>query len=180
MATADLGRANAAPQAGQKRQNGTELKRLHRINTVRLQQGVSLRSAARRLGTDMATVRTQTEETSDLRLSELYRWQEILDVPLVDLLVDPGTPLSRPVMERAQLVRMMKTALAIRECANTPQLERLIQTLLEQFVELMPELKDVTPWHSVGQRRSINELGRIAEHPIPEHYLGGHAGFCDD
>ena len=28
----------------------------------------------------------------------------------------------------------------------------------------MPELKDVTPWHSIGNRRTLEELGRIMEH----------------
>jgi hypothetical protein len=32
----------------------------------------------------------------------------------------------------------------------------------------MPELADVTPWHSVGQRRTREELGRTARMVIPE------------
>jgi hypothetical protein len=43
--------------------------------------------------------------------------------------------------------------------------------LEEQLVELMPELKDVSPWHSVGQRRTQDELGRIADHPYPDSYF---------
>jgi hypothetical protein len=30
----------------------------------------------------------------------------------------------------------------------------------------MPELKEVGPWHSVGQRRTLDEVGRIASNPI--------------
>ena len=38
--------------------------------------------------------------------------------------------------------------------------------------DLMPELKEVSPWHSVGQRRSLDEMGRIAEQPLgdPSYY----------
>jgi len=32
----------------------------------------------------------------------------------------------------------------------------------------MPELADVTPWHTVGQRRSLDELGRAGRDVVPE------------
>ena len=105
--------------------------RLHRIRSVRRQQGISLRTASRQLGTGLRETRQQEEETTDLRLSELYRWHAILDVPLVDLLIDPDTPLSRPVMERARMVRLMKTATALLELATSPRLRRLAQMLTE-------------------------------------------------
>jgi hypothetical protein len=43
--------------------------------------------------------------------------------------------------------------------------------LEQQLVELMPELKDVAAWHSVGQRRSPNELGRTAERVLPDTFF---------
>ena len=85
----------------------------HRISEVRRQQGVSLRSVARQLGSTTSVVREQEKASSDLRISDLMKWQKALDVPLADLLDDPGHPLSRPVMERARLVRLMKTVAAI-------------------------------------------------------------------
>jgi hypothetical protein len=39
----------------------------------------------------------------------------------------------------------------------------MAQTLCEQLTEMMPELKEVAPWHTVGQRRSLDEMGRVAE-----------------
>jgi transcriptional regulator with XRE-family HTH domain len=154
------------------RRNGKRsLRRLHRLRSVRRLQGMSLRTAARQLGKAVREVRQQEEETQDLRLSELYRWQTILDVPLVELLVDPDTPLSRPVMERARMVRLMKTATALLEQAPTPQVRRMGQMLVEQLLELMPELKGVGPWHTVGQRRSLDEVGRIVERSLPDDIL---------
>ncbi len=147
-------------------------KPLHRISTVRQQQGVSVRSAARRMGKDMATIRAQEKESTDLRLSELHEWQQALEVPLVDLIVDPGAPLSRPVLERARLLRLMKTVMAIVERTGETPVRRMAQMLVEQLTEIMPELSEVTPWHAVGQRRSLDEYGRIAENPVPDHYLG--------
>ncbi|MEM9659715.1 MAG: helix-turn-helix transcriptional regulator, partial [Planctomycetota bacterium] len=59
---------------------------LHRIREVRQQQGVSLRSAARKLGLPMQEVRHQENPHQDLLLTQLASWQAALDVPLADLL----------------------------------------------------------------------------------------------
>jgi hypothetical protein len=32
----------------------------------------------------------------------------------------------------------------------------------------MPELADVTPWHTTGQRRTLDEVGRTARNVVPE------------
>ena len=153
---------------------------LHCINQVREQQGISLRNAARQLGKDLAEVSAQEEETSDLRLSELYAWQELLGVPVSDLLIDAETPLSRPVMERARLVRLMKTAAAIREECQVKSVHRLAERMIDQLVEIMPELKEVGAWHTVGQRRSLDEYGRIFERRISEEMLSRHGeGYQD-
>ncbi len=145
---------------------------LNRIAAVRRQQRLSLRTVARRMGIDVQTARKQEQATADLRLSDLYAWQQQLNVPVTELLMDPDAPLSRPVMERARLLRLMKTAMAIRERADSEAIERMAQMLVEQLVEIMPELAHVTAWHAVGQRRSLDEYGRIAEYPIPDSFLG--------
>ena len=62
-------------------------------------------------------------------------------------------PLSAPVMKRAQMVRLMKTAQAILERSSQPSIRRMAQTMTEQLIEIMPELADVGPWHAVGKRR---------------------------
>ena len=139
---------------------------MHRIRDVRQQQGISLRTAARNLGMEMREVRAQEEETADLHLSDLYRWQSALEVPLAELLVESNEPLSRPVMERAHMVRVMKTAQSILEKGSSPAIRRLAQMLVEQLTQIMPELAGVSPWNSVGQRRSLDDVGRIGEQPI--------------
>ena len=141
---------------------------LHRIADARRRQGISVRSAARRLQTSMDQVRRQEEPTCDMPLSELYRWQHALEVPVTELLVDSDAPLSEPVLTRARLLRIMKTVRAIKESCNTPSIQRFATMLEQQLIELMPELKDVSPWHSVGQRRGPDELGRTAERIFPD------------
>ena len=147
---------------------GAENPQLHRIATVRAEQGVSLRSASRQMGRTMSTVRMQEDETQDLRISDLIGWQKVLGVPLQDLLVDPGPPLSAPVMERARMVRLMKTAAALQENVSSVGAQRLATMLIQQLIEIMPELEHVSAWHSVGQRRSLDEYGRVAERRVSD------------
>ena len=136
---------------------------LHRLHAVRQQQGVSLRRVARALKVEPSEVRRQENDQTDLPLSALYAWQKVLDVPLSELLVESDDPLSAPILERARLLKLMKTAAAIREKADSPALRRLVQMLINQLVEIMPELEDVTPWHVVGQRRRLEEYGAVVE-----------------
>jgi hypothetical protein len=47
----------------------------------------------------------------------------------------------------------------------------LAGVLIGQLVEIMPELKEVAAWPAVGHRRTADELGRIAEHPVPDDWM---------
>jgi len=135
---------------------------LHRLAVVRQQQGITRRTVARRLGIDAGSVKWQEQVTSDMLLSRLYQWQQVLEVPVVELLVETDEPLSAPVLKRAQMVRLMKTAAAILERSQQVGIRRMAQTLVEQLVEIMPELAGVSPWHTIGRRRTKDELGQAA------------------
>ena len=135
---------------------------LHQIAAVRRREGLSRRAVARRLGTDVKSVRSEEEQNADISLSRLYQWQAALGVPIAELLVDGDGSLSPPVLKRAQILRLMKTAAAIRERAGTAPIQRMAQMLIEQILEIMPELEDVSPWNAVGQRRTLDELGEAA------------------
>ena len=140
---------------------------LHRLAEVRRRQGITRRTLARRLNTDVATVKLLEQATTDMLLSTLYAWQEVLDAPVAELLVESDEPLSSPVLKRAQMVRLMKTAGAILERAQQPSIRRMAQMLVDQLCEIMPELKGVSPWHAVGRRRTQDELGQAAQRRIP-------------
>lgn len=145
---------------------GRQQRSMHRLQTVRREQGMSLRRVAQLLKTDVETVRREEDESSDLPLSRLHQWQQILDVPLTDLLVDAEGPLSTPVLTRARLVRLMKTVTAIVEQSDNRRVRVLAERMADQLKEIMPELENITPWHSVGQRRSAEEIGRVGQHPV--------------
>ena len=65
----------------------------------------------------------------------------------------------------------MKTIAAIHERAQSVRIQRMAETAADQLVEIMPELKDVSPWHEYGQRRSLNEYGRIVERQMSDDFL---------
>lgn len=134
----------------------------HQIAAVRRREGLSRRAVARRLGVDVKRVQFEEEKNADMPLSRLYQWQVALGVPIAELLVDGDGSLSPPVLKRAQILRLMKTAAAIRERAQTGPIQRMAQMLVEQILEIMPELEDVSPWNAVGQRRTLDELGEAA------------------
>jgi hypothetical protein len=143
-------------------------RRLHRIAEVRRLQGVTLRNVSRRLGTPLALIRRQEQPDCDLRLSDLLNWQDVLEVPVAELLVEGEGQLSGPVLQRSRMVKLMKTAAAIRERTHDTTTARMVSMLIEQILELMPELADVTPWHTVGQRRTLDDVGRTARQTISD------------
>jgi len=147
---------------------------LHRLAAVRRRQNISRRTVARRMRINVSQVKMQEKETADLTLSTLYAWQQVLGVPLGELLVEAEDGLSTPIKERAQLVRLMKTAKAILHHASQTAIRRMAQVLVEQLTEIMPELKEVGPWHSVGQLRSREEYGRVVERRFPDYVFSDH------
>ena len=139
----------------------------HRIAEVRQQQGLSLRTISRRTGLDVKELRRQENPTTNLTLAQLNAWQNALEVPLVDLLEDESDVLSRPVKERAQMVRIMKTIVSLGEaCESNVRLGRLTTMLREQVLQLMPELADIGGWPQCGSRRGPDVMGRIFHEPV--------------
>jgi transcriptional regulator with XRE-family HTH domain len=141
---------------------------MQRLAIVRRQQGISRRTLARRLNVEVEELRAQECENADLPLSVLYAWQKALDVPFTELLVEAGDSLVSPILERSQLVRLMKSVLAICHHARQESIRRMAQTMCEQLVEIMPELANVGPWHAVGKRRRLTELGVAAQRRLAE------------
>lgn len=180
MATVDMSVFSAVPVSTGLPQPKAPTKKMNRIQEVRRRQGMSLRSAARQLGTDIRSVRMQESSNADLKISDLHKWQAALDVPISELLVESQESLSGPVLERARMIRLMKTAAAIRERAPDTGIGRMAEMLVDQLCEIMPELREVGPWHNVGQRRSSDEYGRILERRFSEDSLRGFSSERDD
>lgn len=145
----------------------------HRIAEVRTQQGLSIRTISRRTGLDVKELRKQELPTTNLSLSQLLVWQKALEVPLVDLLEDESDVLSRPVKERAQMVRIMKTVVSLGDvCQSNVRLSRLTTMLREQLLNLMPELAEIGGWPQCGSRRGSDVMGRIFHEPLKVEFDG--------
>ena len=145
---------------------------VNRIALVRQQQEMSLRSVARHTGVDVRTLRKQEKPTANLTLTELTNWANALDVPVKDLIDVPGQGLASPIQQRAQLIRIMKSAVSIQENADCESMQAFADTLVSQLVELMPELDGISAWPTYGQRRGSEEVGRAAEQYMPVHVAG--------
>ena len=163
--------ATANGESLRRRPDAATPKRLHQLREARGRQGLSVRCVAQRLNLSVGEVRAQEEEHTDILLSDLYRWQSVLDVPLEELLNEPQDALSPRVLMRARMLRIMKTARALRAQARSESEHRLAKLMISQLIEIMPELKEVAAWPTVGHRRSADELGRIAEHPVPDDFM---------
>ena len=142
---------------------------LHRLGDARRQEDVSRKSVARALGITVQDVRLQECATTDLPLSVLHKWAKVLGLPVSELVKESDGSLSTPLLNRARLVRVMKTAMAILERAGNPQTKRFAQTMVDQLIEIMPELRGVGAWHVVGKRRRLDELGIAAERSLSEN-----------
>jgi transcriptional regulator with XRE-family HTH domain len=148
---------NGSSNAPHSNGNGHVKKPLHCISDVRRRQGITLRTVARRWDLDVSDIRDLENETADLTLRQLYAWQELLEVPIHELLLDSEMPLSAPVLRRAQLLRLMKTAVTLSEKSSREDVQYLIHRLMDQILEIMPELKSVGPWHESEERTDLRE-----------------------
>ena len=117
---------------------------LHRLGEARRQEHVSRCNVARRLGITVGDVRRLECGTTDLPLSVLRKWAEVLNLPVAELVAEPGDSLSPPLFHRARLVRVMRTAMAILEQSGDPQTKQLAQAMIDQLIEIMPELRGIS------------------------------------
>ena len=135
------------------------IKPLHRIAAVRECQGMSLSSCARRLGITQTEARHQEKPTTDLTLSQLMAWREVLDVPLSELIGNAEDFIEDPIQNRAKMVKIMKSARQIDEIAKEVRVQRVAKMLVEQLIEVMPELNFVSAWPDVGQSHENRTSG---------------------
>jgi transcriptional regulator with XRE-family HTH domain len=146
---------------------------LHRLGEARRQEQLTRHTVARCLDITVEEVRRQECETTDLPLSVLHKWAEVLHVPVAELVQEPGDSLSMPLFNRAHMVLVMKTAAAILERAGDLRTKRLAQSMVDQLIEIMPELRGVSAWPTVGKsRRRLDELGSAAERSLPDEVFG--------
>jgi transcriptional regulator with XRE-family HTH domain len=144
------------------RQISPRVNRFHRIAAVRVEQGISLSLAAKRLRIDIGEASEQENESTDLKLSQLYAWRDVLEVSMGELVVEPEEIPANPIRNRCQLVRLMKTVRSIIIESKSEVALILARQLESQLIELMPELATIAAWPSLGQSRDPHSPGVAA------------------
>jgi transcriptional regulator with XRE-family HTH domain len=151
---------------------GLPRKVFHRLATVRREKRLSEKEVAERLHVDVEVVRRQEQETSDLTLSTLYRWQQLLRVPLAELLIEEGVPLGIPSQTSdPSLMALATMVLKILEETRQPAVRRLAHTLIDQLVELVPELRQAGALKEAGRNQLLDEQGRATGRTLPVDFF---------
>jgi len=124
---------------------------LHRLAALRKAKGVSQHEIAARMKTTVEEVQRQERSESDLWLSAIYDWAAALRVPVTELLSVTEQVSQATVLPSDEVTRLLEIAKAIRQEARRPAVQRLAQTLIDQLVEILPDLKKAGP--QAGARR---------------------------
>ena len=150
--------SSSRPSNPERRSPSKSARPLHFIASTLRKQNATLAGCARRLGLSLSEAAAQTRPDADLTLSQLYAWRAVLDVPTSELLpFDDLVP--DPIRNRALLLRTMKTARQLQDLSRGTRLEPAVATLVDQLIELMPELAEVPAWPTVGQSRAPRDPG---------------------
>ena len=144
---------------------------LHRIGQIRSQQDVSVRALARKMNLSANQVRMQEDPNCDISLSSLYRWQQALNVPAAELLVEPGEGLSSPIQIRARLLRMMKTIATLLAEPQSDRTTDMIENLKTEILAVMPEVEHVDRWHGCSTSRDGRDVAAAVLRQIDDALL---------
>ena len=147
------------------------VKPLHRIREIRAQHDVSLRSLARKMHVPMREIRAQEDPSCDLPLTAVYLWQQALNVPAAEILVEPDDRLSAPVNIRARLLRMMKTVITILEEPQPDRTCNLLENLKNDILAVMPEVEHIDRWHGSGGPRDSEDIAAAVLRQVNEELL---------
>lgn len=141
---------------------------LHRLAAVREAKGLSQCEMAQRLKLSVDQVKLQEQETSDLRLSVVSQWARALGVPLTVLLAEAGAEVAFTQIKPDQALQLMELVKGIRRAARRPAVQRMAQTLVEQLLEIAPELEDLGPARASGFQRT-DRPERPRQRPLSEN-----------
>lgn len=138
---------------------------LNRIREVRRREGVSVRTLARHLEESSQAVREMERPDADLRLSELLRVAQALEVPAGELMADDE--LNDIQRMRGLLVRVSRALNTIVDCRPAgDEARNVAEFAMRQIAEEMPGAEEVSTLPRVGFRRPLNDLGVTALHPV--------------
>jgi transcriptional regulator with XRE-family HTH domain len=146
-------------------------KPLHRLAAVREDKRLSVRDLACRLHMTPEDIRLLELGDVDAPLSTIYEWAVALEVPVAELLVDEDAVLPFPRLTRQQALGLMQTAQVILRAAARPSTQRLAQTLINQLVEIAPELSNTRPASGKTQRKQRTKADAFVPRPLSDKFF---------
>ena len=141
---------------------------LHRLAEVRRAKGVPRRVLAERLGISVEELREQ-EESADLSIGTISQWAAVLNVPITELVVEPGEGLAPTRLAHSQATRLMKVAVKLRNRTRRRCVQRLAQTFVDQLAEILPALQQLARREHFRPRRSHPQPPAGSPRSNPEH-----------
>ncbi len=134
---------------------------IHRLREVRTNEGVSIRTMTARTGLPASVLRGQ-EEQPDISLADFLVWQQALGVPFEELIDPKVEQVADHIRVRAGLIRVMKSVKTLVEQGGLSKRQTtMVENVIHQLNEIMPELSDVDGWPQYGARRGLADLSRI-------------------
>jgi len=136
---------------------------LHRLAAVRRAKKMPRRVLAQRLGITVQELRMK-EESADLSISTLCHWASVLNVPITELIVEPGEFSASTRLARVQATRLMQVAAKLRDRARRRGIKRLAQNFVEQLAELLPALEQLAQKdHGRPNRKPLANIPPLSE-----------------
>lgn len=135
---------------------------LNQIHAIRRRENVSIRTFARHLGTTIPMARDFERPEADLRLSDLKKVAAAIGVPAGELLCEVDN--DEVFKLRALCLRLMRSVnTMLAKSRQQSMTHRVAESMRNQIVEIMPEADTPDEWPEQGRRRTLDELGRVAD-----------------
>jgi hypothetical protein len=138
---------------------------LQRIGEVQLRKGIrprTLHSCLRRLGwrLSLAAIKELEDPRADLLVSELWLVAEALEVSVEDLCCEGAADIPALALTKRGMTGMLKKAERILEqCHAESRTGRMAAVLIEQLIELEPDLRAPhAKWEAEQARRPLAGL----------------------
>ena len=145
---------------------------LHCLRDARCRKKISKETVASHLGIDVALVELLENESTDIPLSLLHEWKKLLDVPFGELLIDEEGLMYDTRYIQDQLDSMLKTALKIAQQSKHGPVKHMVNNLIDQLLQIMPELHEVLLQNNSKKPSLLEEylnefkLGSFEEGPM--------------
>lgn len=139
---------------------------LNRIREVRRREGMSLRTFAQQMQTTRLMALEYEHPEADLKLSDIHRMAEVLQVPAAELVddVDAG----EAARLRGAMIRVMRSVNTLLSKLNPDKpAHRIASFIREEIVAAMPEANCSDQLPEIGTRRTLDEPSARDEQAIP-------------